>query len=353
MLENLEHLTNLLNNYLPFIDVATELVATVLGALAVFIYRCIHIFVRKLYLRHKYPVGGRFVTHYKESEGANTVTHACSSKLTQRLRKVRGWTKEASGKTWDLNGEIVDDKHLVGVYTATLREDQGIGCFYLELDKGDLEGFWTGYDGKTKQRNMGGEYSFKRIKKVKIKRYRSKHCGAVLDLLNSTLGEGYLSNVNQVASQKGTIAYVAIESNCVRAFSYGYLAHQGYLSELTQGKGALPTPELKVADKNGTLGVIQTVSVDDKMQGRGIGTLIFNRIERRLWYKGATAIVVPAWQIGTVINMEGILKSSGFTSWSRIALYWKEECDRNAFKCLARSNQCVCNAVFYRKIKGR
>jgi GNAT superfamily N-acetyltransferase len=222
----------------------------------------------------------------------------------------------------------------------------------LQFDNGDLDGVWTGYDHINK-RTTTGRYSFKRLRRVRIKRYQAQHRAAVLDILAATFGQGYLSDVDKAAAEDKSITYVALDGRRVCAFGYAYLASAGALANIARGLDPRFTPALRDADGKGTLGVIQTLAVEPSVQGRGVGTQMLTSLEEYLWRQEATAIIVPAWQRQTGVTVAGLLKASGYVAWGSALQYWRAACDRDEFQCPDRGSTCVCDAVFYRKTLAR
>lgn len=349
----LDTLSQVIARVLPIDALATELVAGGIGAiLLAFVARGTRL-ARNTYLRIKFPVGGQFLTFFEDFEGDERIMVAGLSKLRQRGREITGQTQLPSGRTWDLKGRLIESVHVAGVYTATAPDDQGVGSFYLRLDEGDLSGVWTGYDHKNKTTTKG-VYWFKRLARVRIRKYEPKYRAAVLDILGTTFGQGYLGGIDAAASRRRAQALVALRHGKVRGFAYGFIAEKRELKSILKGRDCQPTPDVRHADEAGTLGVIQTIAVGPKVQRRGVGTAMFLKLERALLRDGAEVIIVPAWRYDDQVNLRGVLDTARYQEWSTIPGFWKTECDQREFHCAAREgDHCRCDVICYRKTSFR
>jgi hypothetical protein len=43
------------------------------------------------------------------------------------------------------------------------------------------------------------------------------------------------------------------------------------------------------------------------------------------------------------------MKRLGFDLWRKLPSYWRDQCNRGEFKCVDRTDRCVCEAMLFRK----
>ena len=96
-------------------------------------------------------------------------------------------------------------------------------------------------------------------------------------------------------------------------------------------------------------GILQTFAVRKGMQGKGMGGLLLDEVERRLVSAGKRRLLVPAWRDSSGINIERLVSGRGYSKTFEVVDHWKELCDSGGFDCPSRCGKCVCSLVFFQK----
>jgi ribosomal protein S18 acetylase RimI-like enzyme len=298
---------------------------------------------KQIYLRFKYPVAGKYISYNEDVQNGEKVTQTAFTKLGQRGRHVRGWTKQKDGRAWFLDGTIKGNSHISGSYSAQATYDEGVGVFYLKMLGSHLDGVWSGYDYMNKTVSVG-RYIFKRLLPIKIKQaYHGPYTG-LLTIAARRFGPGYLSE-NDMKSNNWVV-HVAVYRRRIVGFVLG-----GFTDFIAETKDRLsPIPfDIPAAATKKTLGIIKTIAVDSEFEGMGVGDRLFTCMAASLKKRGGELIVVPSWKSNKGVHLQGILKTNGYEPFLTEARFWKSGCDAKDFCCGSRTDECVCDLVWYRK----
>jgi GNAT superfamily N-acetyltransferase len=302
--------------------------------------------LRNYFVRRKYPVGGKFVTHFEDVVAGNRVMLTSISRLKQRGRRLTGTNVLKDGRTWLLDGSIVGIGHISGVYRAEATDDEGVGAFYLRISGLVLEGLWSGYDHRNKTITYG-RYIFKRMLRVRVRPLQQFEAPAVLAVAETVFGPNYLSAAN-LNGASGFSVFAALYDR--KLVGFAVIEKAGSVSGMLHQATKLPM-DVELAEKNNVVGIIRTIAVVEEFQGHGIGEQLFLSMEQSLRREGKSLIAVPAWKDDSGVHLSGILSGNGYSSFLTCDRYWKKDCDNGAFACKCRqaSNQCVCDLVWYKK----
>ena len=217
------------------------------------------------------------------------------------------------------------------------------------LNSDSLFGYWSGYDSDNNVINFG-EYIFKKVLKVRIHRAGEDDWSRIVRICDETLGKDYIENLKAdhlevlVAKMQngGVVGFVAFKSFSEKCPS----------TEFPFINNDKIPASFKYCSSKGLVGIIKTLAVDPKYQGRGVGTKLFDSAHEECIDSNTTAIIVPAWKQNNVINIKNILRNKGYEFLTELSDYWKNDCDKNLFKCPSRkpNGQCVCSLVIYWKL---
>lgn len=303
-------------------------------------------FVKNMYVRRKYPVAGKYLSTFEDLVDGKTVVQTSVSQLKQHGRRITGTTKLRNGRTWRLDGSIMGIGHISGIYSAEACDDAGVGAFYLRINGSRLEGLWSGYDHINRV-TTSGRYVFNRLSPVKLMRPQPAHIPAILAIADHVFGPNYVSE-SDLQIDSGFQVLVGLYQDKVAGFVLGEI---GTVSGKLQNAANLQ-PDITYAEKMGTLGIIKTLGVSERLQGQGIGNQLFLAMEQHLQRKGCTLIAVPAWKDNIGIHLEGILLGSSYEPFLTCERYWKDACDAGTFSCRCRkhSSECLCDLIWYKKL---
>jgi ribosomal protein S18 acetylase RimI-like enzyme len=306
-------------------------------------------------LNKKYPIKGEYIAHTGDRRGNELVRNASVISLMQHGPNIQGYDTR-NDKTWKLEGILLSSGDISGNYIAQTAGDLGVGTFYLKRISGDLEGAWCGYDHENKQ-TTSGTYTFRRTAKVEIIGMQEVHKAGISNIASSQFGPGYVSDADLDNGDKRFVLVGVLSaegSTQVVGFAIGEIAD---ISDRYQVRTRLPD-DVRRAANSGKLGVIKTIAIADRYEGRGIGNQIFNAMERMLQSRGADMIVVPAWKSSRGIHIKGLLDHNGYIPFLTCPRYWKEQCDKSEFVCNDRQQitatgeqklECICDLVWYKK----
>ena len=181
--------------------------------------------------------------------------------------------------------------------------------------------------------------------------YSPRWQDGVCALSDRTFGKGYIVNPSEIAQEPDSCLYVCISSNEeVIGLVYGRVLPQYGLEEFLEHRVEEIPEDLKAADADGTLGVIQTVAVAPDHRGKGIGTKLLRAVHDGIVGQGADKLIVTFKRGPIEADVKGIMNELGFEQWTKLQTYFQERCEQGAFDCIHRKNGCSCEAVLYRKV---
>jgi GNAT superfamily N-acetyltransferase len=172
----------------------------------------------------------------------------------------------------------------------------------------------------------------------------------VLALADRISGKGYFPNPSEIA--RGPNAYMVLcvsDDDELIGFAHGTVLDKNTLSDFLENRITdIPEP-LRKADKEGTIGVIQTVGVLPEYRGAKIGSKLLAIVHDKLVGLGGDKLIATFKRGPGSTKIEGVMKRLGFKFWTRADSYWRDACDRGAFLCEQRTTQCNCQALFFQK----
>jgi GNAT superfamily N-acetyltransferase len=185
---------------------------------------------------------------------------------------------------------------------------------------------------------------------MRIEEYSPRWQAAVAALADKVLGGGFFENPSLIAQDPETCVLLSIgDDEELAGFVRGRVLAKDGLGDFLEHRVADIPTDLKDADAEGVLGVIQTVVVAPEHQGEGIGTKLLQIIHDKIIGRGADKLIVTFKRAPTSAQVDRLMEKLGFEFWTRLVTYWKDRCDRGDFACVDRSDSCNCEALFYRK----
>ncbi len=323
-----------------------DLIISALGGIIVAATGLVYRFHQRWRIQRKFSLKGDYIAYYDDlMDGLKTVVTSAAV-IKQKGRNVLVHNELGSGRSWSLEGTLMDGGHISGVYSADASFDEGVGSFYLRAKNHDLDGMWTGYDHENRVVSSG-RYWFRKMLKSTIRSAKPVDVVGMLAVSASEFGSGYYGEPDIKLSGERHVSLAAHVNGEVCGFGLATIGNTEELRAMLRDRYGEVPASLREAANAGKLGIIKTVAVRKKEQGRGVGTKIFAELYKRLREKGAQRFIVPAWKEGDSIHIAGVIKKSGFEPLIEISDFWKSPCDAGEFRCVSRKATCNCSAVFF------
>lgn len=185
---------------------------------------------------------------------------------------------------------------------------------------------------------------------MRIAEYGEENREDLIALADAVLGKEFFRNPSQVGRSSNSCVFVALDKDdALVGFIRGRLLAADGLRDFMENR-LLEVPEdIADADKDGTLGVIETVVVDPSRQRQGIGTKLLLVIHDTIIGLGADKLIVTFKRGPREGHVDQLMGKLDFQYWTKLPTYWKERCERGEFVCAGRDVRCNCEAVLYRK----
>ena len=172
----------------------------------------------------------------------------------------------------------------------------------------------------------------------------------VCALADRVFGAGYFANPTQIAQDPDTCLFVSVSSDEeVVGFVYGRVLPKDALAEFLEHRVPDLPQDLKEADDEGVLGVIQTVAVAPDQRGKGVGTNLLRVVHDAIVGRGADKLIVTFKRGPVEAAVDNLMTGLGFETWVKLPTYFKERCEQGSFDCIHRKDGCTCEAILYRK----
>lgn len=292
-------------------------------------------------LTRKYPIAGTYVTQFEDEENGQSVVSTAPATIRQQGRKITGDTVMGNRK-WVLSGSLSTDGYIHGVYSASDPIDKGIGNFFLRVSNDrSMDGLWSGYDS-VNGKITSGRYRFQpMVTDVSVRDATSADNLAILKVADDQLGANYLSGSSLDAIHEGRgFALIAEVAGEVVGFS---VCLRQTISEAEAMMKRPPPRYMQYAEH---VGVLKTVAVDDRFQGRSLGSMLVEASIERFRIEGTSVIYTVAWKSAEGTNIEGIIQRMGFADIHEVPGYWEQESLDESFSCpVCVSPPCECSAV--------
>ena len=185
---------------------------------------------------------------------------------------------------------------------------------------------------------------------MKIELYTPHWHREVLKLMANLSGEHHSVNLGQLAAQPNVVLLLSYENEKELAgFTQGRLFSPGGLREHLEYRIGEISPEIDQADRDGVLGVIETVAVAPAFRRRGIARKLLEILHDKLIGMGADKLIITFKRGPSASNVDGLMTQFGFAPWTRLPSYWKERCENRGFLCVDWDGTCKCEASLYHK----
>lgn len=182
-----------------------------------------------------------------------------------------------------------------------------------------------------------------------IERYDPRWHSEVIQLANVVFGEGYFSEPWLQTRQPDSIMFIAYDDTGVYGFAHGrILTKDGLAAYLGPDVTDFPA-DIRDADAAGNLAVIEVVAVDPGHRREGLGHSLLQATHDALVGAGADKLLVSFKRGPRASSVDGLMKRLGFDLWRKLPSYWRDQCNRGEFKCVDRTDHCVCEAMLFRK----
>lgn len=326
-------------------DVTLALTGAAAGSALVWLARRLN----NMAAERKYSISGEYKAEYHDTVDSERKIQGGTVTLKQKGLHVNGEHFDPeSNRSWRLTGEIDKNTgHMFGYYKARSHLDSGLGVFIFEqLTTETLEGIWAGYDSKNRNINQGGYTLTKRLP-IHIRRAKKKDIIKILHLACNTLGDGYISDQDLLDHLEKSYVYVALHQKKIIGFALcRTIPKNGLMTELKNNKYTLPS-DLKMANRNGTIGLLQSIATDPQFQGKGVGRRLVDRCLSALERAGAKQVLSVGWKTDT-IHIGTVLSSCGFAERKTFKAFWKDESLQKQYDCpQCGTPPCECEAVLF------
>jgi GNAT superfamily N-acetyltransferase len=336
-------------------SILASLLLAAIGAALTYLGSGLRRGLRDRRLRHKFPVGGRFVSEYEDRSGGSIVKTKALSALRQKGRQVTGTTTDLKdGRAWALRGTIEPGGFLHGVYEASDPHDSGIGTFFLKVEgiDGDMHGLWGGYDSVNAD-ITGGSYTFRRCPEVTVKPASADDAARVCGLLGDALGDFYVdvSTVRQaIVDDENATCLVAVDSanHLIGAATLHLVDRSTIARFIPVGQQAI-CDRLHVLRFHERVGLLRAIAVRASYRDRGVGTELTTAGANWCAAKGATAMLAFGWSSPQGCHIAGVMDATQFEQVAELENYWTEDSKAKHYLCPACGPICSCSAVVYSK----
>ncbi|MDT0379450.1 GNAT family N-acetyltransferase [Streptomyces sp. DSM 42041] len=339
-------------------DLRNVLLGLISATVAAIIARLVELF-RKHRLRvrttKKHPIGGIYISTYTDAMDGVTRTIRDKVYINQIGATFSGYSQNLeTGRRFDFDGQIVNEKYLAGTYRGEQREDEGLGVFYMALHlikSGYIEGLWAGY-GAESGSIISGQWKWRKMAQVHIRDCTPSDSilPDAVALLNDSLGSGYVSMAEAeelTLTPEGVVLVAENEHGQLRGVGTAHVMEDPAKEDLER---RLHSAGIRRPNLMGTkVGLLKSAAVVPRGRGQGIGLQLINRRLSRLKELGCSTAVVLAWDSGGVHSSTGVLESAGFQRVADLPEYWREPVGEETFDCLSCGRPCVCTAVLLRR----
>ncbi|MEA2832455.1 MAG: hypothetical protein QOG66_657 [Methylobacteriaceae bacterium] len=319
----------------------------------------------------KHDISGKYLAFFDDQQQGRTVRQYSNLAIKQRGTKITGKNVLASGgstRTWILRGKLIRGYLLAGTYEeSSYRDSRSIGTFFVRQLQGtlDFQGYWSGFD-EVNSRMAHGDYEFKHRPKLRMESARRADGPRIAKLSEEAFGQNYLDvgiEPNLKAYMPSARMHVARtgKDKSIIGFSLCYMLPKDGLCRFLNIEGEAAScidttlvseqisGELHESDRNGQIGVIQTLCVSEEARHRGVGRDLFETAQAYLRTFSPGILLAPAWNISGHLSAAELLRSFGFEDCLRVPNYWKKECDEKKFKCPSRGTHCGCEMSLFLK----
>ncbi|AJD53532.1 GNAT family N-acetyltransferase [Thalassospira xiamenensis] len=334
--------------YIPSISgILSELITGLLGGTVVAAATYGTKLFKRKQIEAKFPVSGEYISFFEDILDGEQIVVPSVATIKQKGSDIKITNEVSEGRSWTLEGTILQGGHISGVYSADAIYDEGVGSFYLRINPNTLDGMWNGYDHANKITNSG-RYWFRRVLNCQIIPYDQEYLNDILHTSANAFGNGYFDRT-AIANDTENYAVVALIDGEFAGYCFGKIEVANSVERITKLDTRVLPDDVRIANEDGNLGIIKTIAIRRKFRGHGIGTKLIQASENELKSRGAKCIIVPSWTVESKTPIKSLLIQNDYSEWLENRSYWKDECEAKKFECVAYDGKCKCSVTFYRK----
>ena len=335
-------------------ELILSLIVAALTGLAIWAVTFARHSIRNSRIHKKYPLAGDYITYYEDEVDGQVTWVKAPICFKQHGKKVSGKMISALDNHESiLDGEIIRDGYVSGVYYKTAVHDPGRGMFFMRPDianPSNYRGVWSGYDS-INEKITSGEYIWRKSTKPEILDINLKDEGNLnkaLAILGSGLGTRYVDRTILLKySENEPVSFI------LGAYVFGELAGV-LLSNMMQEEEVEKFDSILKSEGNHfclslhRVGLLKAMAVKKEYRHKGIGSVLSKEAMSRLKALGCTVIFTVSWESQSSDSSQGLLESIGFNPLVEIKEYWRTESLENGFNCpRCGLPPCKCSATFY------
>lgn len=328
----------------------SEVVVTVLAFLLGLSVRRIRRMLLNRKIESDYPVSGSYYSTFDDEIGGRTVEQHEIIHLRQNGNEFDGSSEMlGSDRTgWSFAGQILEHRYLSGIYFQENPADPSRGMYFLEPTTGEdgaYSGIWAGFDSANR-RVASGSYRWRRIPAVeRLDPKNESDVNQCLSLFSHTLGDRLVSReiVQDSGEDSSRLARVSKDHGKIQGACLGVVLSTDESREFMRSLRQL---NLAVPGLNSLkLGRLDSIAVDPKGRGRGVGAALTRACLTGLRKQGCTGVVAYSW-VHDGDNSRPTLERAGFEEIAVIPEHWKEDSVARDLVCPACGEPpCLCSAT--------
>ena len=181
------------------------------------------------------------------------------------------------------------------------------------------------------------------IRKATIEDFSS-----IIKIANTQLGKNYLTKkilkkiINKTPNDELLVAIHNSTGNVISFCLYKIISYKEVIN-LTNNH---PIHNMMFINK---IGYLATIATKSNFTCLGIATALIKKSIENMKSQGIDHFICTAWKHDNIINIESILKKTGFNKEVDIPNYWYESSKREGYMCPHCGNPCTCNCIIYTK----
>ena len=181
--------------------------------------------------------------------------------------------------------------------------------------------------------------------------YTPDRLGDVAALADRVFGAGYFAGRKTIAGARDPFMSLCIsDEGAIVGFARGRVLPPESLGDFLENRVEDVPEDLRAADIAGVIGTIVSVGVASEYQGKGIGSKLLVILHDQLVGQGGDKLIATFRRGPGVHAVDGIMRRLGFEYWTSLHSFERDRCDGDDFHCVHRTDRCVCEALFYRKV---
>ncbi len=185
---------------------------------------------------------------------------------------------------------------------------------------------------------------------MQIEAYTQHWQSAVSNLADKVLGDRYFVTPTQIGQEPDSCLFVCVtKEDELAGFIKGKVLPENGLQEYAENKLENVPADIGKADSRGALGVLETIIVAPEHRKQGVATKLLQVAHDAVVGLGGDVLIVSFKRGHHSPNVDRLMSQLGFEFWVSVESFWKNRCDAGDFKCVDRTDHCVCEGLFYHK----